>query len=167
MKSWGILALVLVVGLTACSRGGKTISTDQGSVTTSADDKTTTITTKEGSMTAGDNAVDISKLGVAIYPGAQQQQGSFAISGQTSSGQMVSFKTTDGFDKVYGWYKSQLPPAAQQMKMDANGTSFAQFVSGDKANATTIMITSKGATETDILITKSVTVPTPPGAQST
>jgi ABC-type glycerol-3-phosphate transport system substrate-binding protein len=166
MKSLGIFVLVLVVGLTACSKGGKSISTDQGSVTTSADDKTTTITTKEGSMVAGENAVDVAKLGVPVYPGAQQQQGSFAISGQQGSGQMVTFKSTDGFDKIYDWYKSQLPPGAQTMKMDSNGTSIAQFVSGDKVNATSIMITSKGATETDILITKSVTTATP-AAQST
>jgi len=166
MKSWGILVLVLVVGLTACSKGGKTISTGQGSITTSADDKTTTITTKEGSMTAGENAVDVSKLGIPVYPGAQQQQASFAISGQQGSGQMVTFKSTDGFDKIYAWYKSQLPAGSQQMKIDSNGTSIAQFVSGDKANATNIMITSKGPAETDILITKSVTAATP-AAQST
>ena len=100
MKSLGILALVLVIGLAACSKGGKTISTSQGSISTSADDKTTTITTKDGSMTAGQNAVDLSKLGVPIYPGVQQQQGSFAISGQQGSGQLVTFKSTDGFDKI-------------------------------------------------------------------
>jgi hypothetical protein len=166
MKSLGILALVLVIGLAACSKGGKTISTSQGSISTSADDKTTTITTKDGSMTAGQNAVDLSKLGVPIYPGVQQQQGSFAISGQQGSGQLVTFKSTDGFDKIYAWYKSQLPAGAEQMKMDSNGTSVAQFTSGDKTNATSIMITSKGPSETDILITKSVTVPTP-AAQST
>ncbi|MHB8148337.1 MAG: hypothetical protein ACYDGM_13905 [Vulcanimicrobiaceae bacterium] len=164
MRKFRLFAPVLLVaGLAACSHGHKTtILTGNGTatVTTSQDNKTATITTKGGSMTMGKGAVDVSKLGVPVYPGAVVGDGGYAMSGPQGSGQMATLTTTDPFEKVYQWYKSQMPAGSQQMKVESGDSSIAEFAVAKGANdRTTIMITSK-KDETDIVLTHSVSVPT-------
>jgi hypothetical protein len=155
MHRLAILTVALfAVTLAACSHKA-TITTSNGTetLTTSGDNKTETITTKEGTVTVGQNAVDLSKLGVPIYPGSQQVSG-LAGSGMRGSGQMVSLKTGDSFDKVFQWYKSQLPTGSQQMTSTTSGSSFAEFVIA--AHGAAIML-SERPNETDIVITQSTT----------
>lgn len=148
-------ALVLLsVGLTACSHKA-TITTSNGTetVTTSGDDKTVTIAGKEGTVTVGENNVDLSKLGVPVYPGVRQV-GSMSGTSAKGSGQVVSLKTADSFDKVSAWYKSQLPAGAQQMSSTSGESSFAEFVLSDRGGM--VMVTGKPG-ETDIVITTATT----------
>jgi hypothetical protein len=159
MKRIGLIALAsLIIVFPACARKA-TITTSNGSATvsTSADNSTTTITTNQGSVTAGKDAVDLTKLPVPVYPGSQTTTGSLTVNGANGSGQMVSLKSADSFDTVYNWYKSQLPAGAGQMKSSSGGSDFAEFVVSGK-NAS-IMLSSKGAGETDIVITVSTTPP--------
>jgi tetrahydromethanopterin S-methyltransferase subunit B len=155
LHRFGILALsLLAVMLSACSHK-TTITTANGTetVTTSGDSKTTTISGKDGNVTIGQNAVDPSKLGLPVYPGSQQV-GSMSGTSAHGSGQVVSMKTADSFDKVSAWYKSQLPSGAQQMSSTAGGNSFAEFMVTDRGAM--IMVTGK-PNETDIVITVATT----------
>jgi hypothetical protein len=170
MKRFGIFALaLLVVGGVACSRGRSvTVSTGNGTATVnqSQDNQTTTVTTKEGTMTAGKNAVDPAKLGVPVYTGAMQEEGGYSISGAQGGGQAVVLKTPDPFDKVYAFYKSQLPASAEAMKTESNGTSYALFRVGNDQNATTIALEQKqGDAGTTIMISKATSAA--PAAAST
>jgi hypothetical protein len=131
-------------------------------VTTSNDNKTTTVTSKEGTVSIGQNAVDPASLGVPVYPSYQQTAG-MSTSDKNGAGQMVTLKTADAFDKVYNWYKGQLPAGSEQIKTSSGGNSMAEFVVA--AKGTTIMINSEGAGETDIVITQPA--PSPPAASST
>ena len=65
------------------------------------------------------------------------------------------FKTLDGFDKVYDYYKSQMPAGSEGMKLSMGGASSATWqvgkdgaadqvvvqVNADKTGAVTILIT--------------------------
>ena len=124
----------------------------------SESDKTVTVTTKEGTATSGQGAVDLSSLGVPIYPGAKEGEGSFSVKGATGSGAVTTLSTPDSFDKVYEWYKSQLPADSEKMKISAGGASTAEFVvaqSEDKSVGSTVTISQKGSEATQIIITKS------------
>jgi hypothetical protein len=143
--------------LASCSAHKTTVLTGNGTatVTTSNDNKTTTVDTKEGHMTVGKDAVDTSKLGAPVYPGAQaEDSGGIAMSSAKGSGQMVAFKTTDSFEKVYAFYKAQMPKDSEKMKFAQGDSSMATFQVGDDKGpeTTSVMITAKSG-ETDILIT--------------
>jgi len=159
MKRFGIFVLaLLVVGGVACSKGRSvTVSTGNGTATVSQsqDNQTTTVTTKEGTMIAGKNAVNPATLGVPIYAGATQQEGGYSITGPQGGGQALALTTSDAFDKVYAFYKSQLPRSAETMKTESNGTAYALFRVGNDKNGTTIMLERKqGDPTTTIVITK-------------
>jgi hypothetical protein len=156
MKTLSTLLVVAVLagGAAGCS-SKKSYSANGTTVTTDNDQKSVTVTSKEGSMKIGKDAVDPSKLGVPIYPGAQAQEGGVSMTSAKGNATMVVLKTPDAFDKVYDFYKAQLPKDAQKMKLDQGDSSMAQFQSGDASTDTgvSIMITGK-KDETDILITK-------------
>jgi hypothetical protein len=116
-----------------------------------------TVTTKNGTATLG-GGVDPSKLGAPVYPGAQANPDSNgSLSAETPEGStvMATFKTNDGFDKVYDYYKSQMPAGSEGMKLSMGGASTAQWqigkdgaadqvvvqVNADKTGAVTILIT--------------------------
>ena len=154
MKYLSLAAAVLVIAPGgACTKHTTTVETGSGTVTTSGDAKTTTIQGKDATAVVGANAVDPAKLGVPIYPGAVQQEGSIAVAGKEGGGAMVSFKTADAFDKVYDFYKSKLPADAQSMKSESGNESVAQFHVGTSAEGTAVMISAKQG-ETDIIITR-------------
>jgi len=113
------------------------------------------VTTNQGSVTIG--KADASKLGAPVYPGAaSDDNGSVSIAGATEHAAMASFKTSDDFDKVYQYYKGQMPSGSEKLKMAAGDTQTAMFVVGDdknpKAEQTSVQIQGK-AGETDIMIT--------------
>jgi len=157
MRLSAFCALTAVLALAACGGGHKsTVYTSSGNatVTTSDDNKTVQVESKEGTYKAGKDAVDLSKLAVPLYPGATQNEdsGGYAMSGKEGSAQVVVLTTGDSFDKVYAWYKAQLPKGAEKMKVASGGTDMAQFATGDKTNdQSSVMIESKNG-KTQILI---------------
>jgi len=159
MKRFGVFALVLLAVLVgACTKGRSvTVSTANGNttVTQSQDNQTTTVTTKEGTMKAGKDAVDLSTLGVPVYAGATQQQGGYSMTGAQGGAQVVALTTADPFDKVYVFYKAQLPANAEAMKTESNGSSYAMFRVGTDQNGSSIVLEQKSGGATTIVITKS------------
>ena len=157
MRSAGLCCMLLAaIAFVGCSHKTTVVTSDgAATVTTSQDNQTTTVQSNNGTLTTGKNAVDPSKLGAPVYPGAEQSQdGGIAVSGNQGSTQMAVFKTTDPFDKVYDYYKSQLPAGSEKMKMSEGSESMATFQIGDdkSPDQTTVMISAKdGATQ--ILIT--------------
>jgi hypothetical protein len=153
IKSLAVAALV--VSLAACSH--KTVNVDGATITTDdKDNKTMTVTTKDGTATVGKDAVDLSKIGVPIYPGAQQGEGGMSVANGTT--QMTTMTTSDSFDKVYDWYKGQLPNGSDKLKMTQGSTSSAEFEIGgeNKGDAQTVVTISGQTDKTTILIVKGV-----------
>jgi hypothetical protein len=158
-----LLATLLAATLAACaSHKTTTIQTRNGTatVTTSNDNKNVTVQTSDGTMAIG-QGVDPAKLGVPVYPGAQAGQPA-SITTATGNGSTViaSFTTVDAFDKVYAYYKQQLPAGAERMKATSGNGSVASFqvgsqtapdtvavqISSDKPNVTSILITHTSRT---------------------
>jgi len=128
-----LLALAAVAILAGCTNHKVTVSSDGSTVTTTGkgDDQTVTVQGNGGSFTAGKNAVDPAKIGLPIYPGATAGEGtSMAGSSEEGSGAMMIMKTSDSFDKVYAWYKAQMPAGSQQMQSTNGDTSVAEFQIG-------------------------------------
>jgi hypothetical protein len=150
-------AFSAIVALAACSSHKSTIQTSNGTatVTTNQGDKSVTVQTKEGTTAIG-TTVDQGKLGAPVYPGASsEQQGSITTSSDKGTSTLAAFKTPDAFDKVYAFYKQQLPAGAEKMKMSSGNGSVASFQVGDEgaADQVTVQVTSDKPSETDILIT--------------
>lgn len=149
------LSLLCIAALTACGGGQKTTySTANGTATVTNNGATKTFENKEGKVTVGKGAVDVSKLGAPLYPGASQTEDNASISVTTASGQgtMASFTTTDAFQKVEAWYKAQLPKGSEKMNVNQGGASIAEFVTNENsANQTLVMVSSKDG-KTQIII---------------
>lgn len=149
-----------VLVLTACAGSHKTVvNTEAGTatVTTSDDNKTTTMRTKEGTFTAGEGAVNIAKLSVPVYPGAKtSESGGYAMTGRNGDAQVVSLTSPDAFAKVYAWYRIKMPPGSEKLKVSNPGAEMAEFVSGSGSNEQrTVMIQNRGG-QTLILISRNV-----------
>ncbi len=161
-----IAAAVLILGAAACAGHKTTVATaNGGTVSTSNDGQTATVKTDQGTATYGQGAVDPAQLGLPVYPGAQTE-GNGAASIQTSAGtsEMINMQTPDSFDKVYAFYKQQMPANSEKMHMSAGGTSMAEFQVGDTdADRKSVALTQKGTEPTSILITH-VTKAAQPGA---
>jgi hypothetical protein len=149
--------VLLALGVAACTKGRSvTVGTGNGTATVSQsqDNQTTTVTTKEGTVTAGKGAVDPATLGVPVYPGAQANEGgSMAMSSQKGGGQIVTLKTSDPFDKVYAYYKGQMPANSEATKSEIAGMSTAMFKVGTDKAGTVVMLQAQGGTTT-IMIEK-------------
>jgi hypothetical protein len=157
------LALTAMVAFAACSaqKTAVTASNGDASVTTAAGGKSVTVTTREGTTSLGER-VDPSKLGAPVYPGASAGQQAML---QTGSSTIAQFKTADGFDKVYAYYKQHLPADSEKTKaVTANG-SIAAFQIGSDASGDqiTVQVSSDKSGETSILIAR---VTAPPAAAS-
>lgn len=158
MRTAAIAALALaVLATTACTSRKTTVQTSSGAatVTTSQDNKTVTVESSEGTVSVGQN-VDQSKLGAPVYPGAQpNEQGSVTSTTDKGSSVVAAFKTADSFDKVYEYYKQQLPSGAEKMKMSSGSGSVASFQVGDDngPDQVSVQVTSDKPGETSILIT--------------
>ena len=103
-----ISALAAIVALVACAAHKTTVSTSNGdtTVTQDAGGQSTTVKTSEGTVTVGKSA-DPAQLGAPVYPGADANSAGTVSYTGANGGAMAAFKTTDDFDKVYGYYKSQ------------------------------------------------------------
>ena len=137
------LCVVLALVATAGCGGKKTTTIGGTSVTTSDDDKTTTISGSGGSVTVGDKAVDLSKLGAPVYPGATQDAdgGSVSVTTSEATTSTAVLKSTDPFDKVYDFYKAQMPAGSEKLKMSSGGSSTAMFQVGDSDAKETVAVT--------------------------
>lgn len=156
MRVFSIVALAALVALTGCSAKKTVYSSNGSTVTTENNNKTVTVQSSGGTLTMGQNAVDLSKMNLPVYPGATQSEGGYSYNGSSGGGQMASLTTSDGFQKVYGWYKSHLPAGSQKMMTTSGDSSVAEFViaqAGNGSPATAIMISSHG-NQTSILMTK-------------
>jgi hypothetical protein len=116
-----------------------------------------TVTTKSGTATLG-GGVDASKLGAPVYPGAQPNPDSNgSLSAETPEGStvMATFKTADGFDKVYDYYKAQMPAGTEGMKLSMGGASSATWQVGNDGSAdqVVVQVNSDKTGEVTILIT--------------
>lgn len=153
-------AILLIIAIAGCT-SHKVTEANGTSVTTSGtgENQTVTVQASGGSITAGKNVVDPAKVGLPVYPGATADQtGAMSATSAQESGALVSLKTSDSFDKVYGWYKAHMPTNAQTMESTSGGTSVGSFVEGtssDKAQkSVTITSSSEGTTITLMSATK-------------
>ena len=150
-----LLCLAVTLAATGCGSHKASVTTSDGSTTvsTSDDGKTATVTTKEGTVTEGAGAVDPSKLGAPVYPGATAGEGGMQMAATTGSSAVAAFSTGDSFEKVYGWYQNHLPSGSEKMKVSAGGQDTAEFVTGDAdKDQVAVMITAKDG-RTQIVIT--------------
>jgi flagellar basal body-associated protein FliL len=92
-----------------------------------------------GSISAGANGqFTEAQLGIAIYPGAQQQKDSLQMSIGGKTMITANFLTPDPKDQVIAFYKDKAGPSAQTMST----SDMAQFIVDDgTGDQTTVMIT--------------------------
>jgi hypothetical protein len=154
-------AITVLVVLAACSQSSKVGTTTVTTKDSTGDDTTTTstgtsttISNDKGQVTIGGTA-DPAKLGVSVYPGASQNPGGVVVSSVNGSGAVASFKTTDAFDKVYDFYKSQLPPDAEKMKTSSGTQSMAMFSTKVSGSTDTVLVQiASSDSGTGIVITR-------------
>jgi len=152
-------AILLMAAIAGCTNH-KVVSSNGTTVTTNGtgDNQTVTVQASGGSITAGKNAIDPAKLGLPVYPGATADEGGVSGSSTQGSVGLVSLKTSDGFDKVYAWYKARMPADAQTMESTSGGTSVGSFVekkaSDQDQKSVTITSSSEGTTITLLSATK-------------
>jgi acyl-CoA synthetase (AMP-forming)/AMP-acid ligase II len=149
-----LVGAAFCAGIVACTHK-TTVSSGETTVTSDDANKSVTVTSKDGTATVGKDAVDLAKLGVPVYPGAQQNEGGINVAASSGNMQMVTLSTTDAFDKVYDWYKAQLPKDAEKMKVSSSADdSMAQFQT-DGPDSGKISITISGKKDkTSVVILK-------------
>lgn len=153
-----ILTAMALAALAGCSSSHKTtLQTNEGpaTITTSQDRKDVTVQTSEGTTSIGRH-VDAAKLGAPIYPGAESnQQGSISSTNAQAATVIAAFKTADSFDRVYDFYRQQLPAGSERMKVAGGNGSVATFQIGSPktADEVSVQVSSDKPSETDILIT--------------
>jgi hypothetical protein len=158
-----VLALAAGATLAACSSSKTTtVQTRNGAatVTTSRNGQNVTVQTSEGTTSLGSH-VDLSKLGVPVYPGAQADaQGTITTKEAQGTSVVAAFKTADSFDKVYEYYKGRLPAGSERMKVISGNGSVASFQVGSPKtpDEVTVQVSSDKPNETDLLITHAARV---------
>ena len=139
-----LLAAAAAFALVGCSHKVE-VQTGQGSVSVDQSNGSTTIKSKSGEVSIGKSSVDPASLGLPVYPGATQSNDNSSVSiNDTSKGegaQFVVLTTADPFDKVYDYYKGQLPSGSEKMKVETGGSSVAQFQIGTDKDQKVVMIT--------------------------
>ena len=151
-----VCVAAIAIALAGCGTHKTVIPTANGPATveTNKENNTTTFRGKEGSMTVGQNAVDVSKLGLPVYPGASQKDsGGMSTETTRGSSQVVMMTTPDSFDKVYAWYKGQMPAGTEKMHFTTPGGALASFVIGASGakEQKSVMLTS-GKDKTSIML---------------
>lgn len=74
-----------------------------------------TITTPQGTITAGQTPVQVTEeeVGAPLYPGAETAEGSYKVSGGDGSmGSTYAFKTSDSVQQVTAFYRDKFGPKA-------------------------------------------------------
>jgi hypothetical protein len=160
LRSLVVAASALVL-LTACMSHTRTITTGNGTatVTTNGNNSTVTVKTAQGTGTFGANAVDLKSLGLPIYPGAQASNTGYSAQSTTGSGSVVVMSTTDPFDKVYAWYKSQMPASSEQTHVTSAGGSMAAFQVGKDTDKVQKMVEISEHNGTTSIMLTSATKP--------
>jgi hypothetical protein len=83
--------------------------------------------------------------GAPVYPGARESR----------AGDIARFVTRDPFDRVYRFYKQQMPVGSEKLNVRGGGAAMASFCVHDQQDfqQTSVTITGKSG-GTDILITR-------------
>jgi hypothetical protein len=142
---------------TVASPADATATPDDSAASPAPASSALTVTTKDGTTTIGGN-LDQTKLGEPVYPGAQPDpNAASSMSAQTPQGSTYigMFDTPDNFDKVYDYYKTQMPPGSEKMKMSMGGASSATWQVGKDGGPDEILVqvNSDKAGKVSILIT--------------
>ncbi len=92
--------------------------------------KSVTIKSEAGNLEMGQGAVDPASIGLPVYPGAEPSVGgSLATSNKEGSSKILVLTTKDPFDKVYAFYKQNMP-AGSELAHAAVGPHMATFQVG-------------------------------------
>ena len=161
-----ILVLVGVVFLVVgCGKKTQTISVPGGgSVEVTHDGKDASevkVTTQEGTMEMSThNKVDLSTLGIPIYPGlsAEEGGGSLSMSGgkDNQQMQMVHMVTSDPQEKVAEFYKEKLKDKKPDvMDMNHGGTKMTHIMVKEDNGVIALVISSDDKGKTTVTYTKS------------
>lgn len=137
---------------TVATANGTTVTTD-----TSGNSQTVTVNSSQGTATYGKGAVDPASLGLPVYPNATASDtAGYAAETKEGSGRVVVMATTDSFDKVYAWYRSQMPAGSEQMHMTSGNGDVATFAEGKQGDKTqkAVQISSAGD-KTSIVLSSS------------
>jgi hypothetical protein len=146
--------------LAACTGKKTTVSTPGGNVTVEQGpngQSTTTIKSGQGEVKFGKGAVDPASIGLPLYPGAtQSDEGSMSLSHSANGegGQVLVMTTGDDFDKVYDFYRSQMPAGSEKLKMSSGGSQMASFQVGDtgaKDSKSVVIRASNGKVTIELL----------------
>jgi hypothetical protein len=130
------LVIVAIALVAAGCASHRTVTSNGTTITQSGSGQSQSVTvqTKEGTATYGQGAVDMAKLGLPVYPGAEATTANYSAQGVQGSGQVVVLTTADPFAKVEGWYKAQMPAGSEKMNMTSGGTSIADFAEGTSSD---------------------------------
>lgn len=127
-------------------------------------DESQTIRMSTGDVTIS-SKVDEAKLGVPIYPGAEKQgSGTVVFSDPGSGSEEIAgarFTTSDAFEKVLHFYKSQSPKAhVDETETDTQTTAVLSLTTTDGFDTLGIyIIHKKEAAKTEIAIHRGVARP--------
>lgn len=133
-----IAALITIVLFAGCSHNNQTV----------------TVQGKEGTMTAGKGAVDLAKLDLPLYPGANQSENTgYSATTKEGTGAMALLTTTDSFDKVYAWYQKHMPAGSEQVHVSSGTGSMAVFQIGKASDKLQKAVTiTAGKDSTSIML---------------
>ena len=151
MRAWTIaLCLALAAALAACTKSADTSSSGTATATAAASGAASASSAPAAAATSalsfGGATLD-DKTKLPLYPGAKT-----ASSGAAANEAGTVLTTADSFDKVYGWYKSKLPPEAEKAKIDTGGVSSATFETDVTGGKGTVAVTSQGGHTTISLV---------------
>ena len=135
---WAILVAGTLAALAGCASSHKT-----------------PVQTGDGTTAIGRQA-DAGALGAPIYPGATiNRPGVVSSTKGNTAATIAAFKTADSFDRVYDFYRQQLPAGSERMKVAGGNGSVATFQTGsaETGDEVSVQVASDKPNETDILIT--------------
>jgi hypothetical protein len=125
-----LMLAALLAAFPACAKKSSP-TTAPGASTPQTSVQQATVQTNEGKVTMGQGAVDPASLGLPVYPGATPSEaGSYSLTAQQGSAQIVTIETKDPFDKVVAYYKANLPAGTQTVVAGAGTAATAQFAVG-------------------------------------
>ena len=158
MRCQAVLVIIssLLIALSGCTSRQVSGSASPAASTTTAGVSPIPLTSGRGSALIGRNAVDPKDLGLPLYPGAiPAETGALLMHSKNGVSRVISLSTKDGFDKVYDWYKQQMPARSEQAHMAVPNGSVASFLIGRAQDADTrsVLIT-QSRDKTAILLTR-------------
>lgn len=151
-----VLIISIVGFMAGCGKKTTQVTVPGGSMEITKEGKNqgeVKITTKEGTMEFSANKkVDLSTLGIPIYPGlTADESGSMAASGtkENQQMQMVNLVSSDPSEKVVAFYKEQLKNKKPNiMEMNSSGKKMTHIIVEENKQVMTLIITEdKGKTK--------------------